>query len=598
MPLSKPQRRISFTTIATFGVSLFVALAVGITLYMSGIAGVRSTQDLLAERAGGLMDRLESRVDAKLQPVIVQGDWIVQAIESGRIKIGDIPQLDNFMFGALATTPQVRNLALIQPDGSVRRWHRNRSAAFDEDWSKREILPVLLERARTQENPEWRTPLTSTTSYSAVLQRSAPLRIDGRFVGILSQVIPAYRLSREMDAFGSESGVIPFILYDKDRVLAHPSLRGDEVQSTDQPLISIASLGDPRLARIWNPDSVDPFGMKTLKGATAVAATIDGERYVYLYRELRGYRPYQLTVGAYIHVAGSGAAQPMRRVMRSVLAGLGVLLIAVVFAAVAGSRLSAPIRKLAQASATAQAGRLDEVPRLRHSVIREFDDAAQSFNAMVDGLRERILIRNTLGRFVSEEVARGLLSGNGELEPVEATATALICDLEGFTPLTDSLGPRRVVELLNAYFQVMADIIGRHGGVITQFQGDAVLAVFNLPIPLGDHAGRAVDAAAEMVRAADEQEFAGVRLRNRIGIATGTLLAGAVGSQGRSNYTVHGNTVNLASRIEGLNRTYGTRILLVQSTADQCTRTRLRRVDDAEIRGYSKRVVLYTPESQ
>ena len=590
-------RTISFTTIATFGLSIFVALAAGITLYMSGVASVRSTHDLLAERAGGLLDNLERRVDAKLRPVRSQAAWIIQAIETQRIKIDDVTRLDSFMFGALATTPQVRSIALIRPNGLVRRWLRNSRAGIDENWSERPNFPTLLERARTQENPEWRPPLTSTTTRSAVLQYTAPLRIEGQLIGILSQIVPAYRLSEEMTAFGTESGVTPFILYNKDRVLAHPSLRGNEVQSLDQPLVSIERLGDPRLARIWEPDSVNPFGMKALKSAKAASATVEGERYVYLYRELNGYGLNQLTVGVYIDVARSGVEQPMRKVMLSVAAGVGVLLIAVMFAAVAGNRLSRPVRELAHASATAQAGRLDEVPRLPRSVIREFDDAAQSFNAMVDGLRERALIRNTLGRFVSEEVARNLLSGKGELEPVEATATALLCDLEGFTQLTASLGPRRVVELLNAYFQVMADIIGRHGGVITQFQGDAVLAVFNVPIPLSDHAERAVHAAVEMVRSADEQEFAGVRVCNRVGIATGTLLAGAVGSQGRRHYTVHGDTVNLASRIEGVNRIYGTRVLLAQGTADLCTRIRLRKVADAELRGYSPRVTLYTPEA-
>ena len=595
--MTKAPKRISFATIATFGLSVFVALAVGITLYMSGVAGVRSTHDLLAERAGGLLDNLQRRVDAKLQPVRVQSTWIVQAVESGRVNINDIPRLDSFMYGALASTPQVRSLAIIRPNGSVRRWLRNRRAGIDENWSKRPNFPALLERVRSQESAEWRPPRTSTSAGSAVLQHVAPLRINGRLVGILSQIIPVYRLSEEMDAFRSESGVTPFILYNRDRVLAHPSLRGDEVQSTAQPLASIATLGDPRLARIWKPDSNNPFGMKALKSAKAVSATVDGERYVYLYRELNGYRPNRLTVGAYINVAKSGVEQPMRRLLLSVLAGTGVLVLAVIVAAVAGSRLSRPIREIAGAASTAQAGKLDEVPHLPGSVIREFDDAAQSFNAMVDGLRERTLIRNTLGRFVSEEVARGLLSGNGTLEPVETTATAMLCDLEGFTPLTASLGPRRVVELLNAYFQVMADIIGRHGGVITQFQGDAVLAVFNVPIPLHDHAERAVDAAVEMVRSADDLEFAGVRVRNRIGISTGTLLAGAVGSQGRSNYTVHGNAVNLASRIEELNRKYGTRILLEQGTADRCSHMRLRKVVEAELRGYSERVVLYTPEN-
>ena len=134
----------------------------------------------------------------------------------------------------------------------------------------------------------------------------------------------------------------------------------------------------------------------------------------------------------------------------------------------------------------------------------------------------------------------------------------------------------------------------RYRGVITQFQGDAVLAVFNLPLADPDHGANALRAAIELVRAADELEFAGVRVRNRIGISTGQVVAGAVGSRGRLSYTVHGNAVNLASRIETLNKEYGTRILLSEKTAERCPGFDLIKVADAEIRGYGGKVSLYT----
>jgi class 3 adenylate cyclase len=207
------------------------------------------------------------------------------------------------------------------------------------------------------------------------------------------------------------------------------------------------------------------------------------------------------------------------------------------------------------------------------------------------------LIRDTLGAFVPQEVARKLLAGKGELEAVEADATILICDIEAFAAHTDSLGPRRLVEFLNAYFEAMAQIIARYGGVITQFQGDAVLASFNVPIPDREHAANALSAAIEMIEATDTRDLAGVRVRNRIGISTGPVLAGAVGSRGQKTYTVHGNTVNLASRIEELNKEYATRILISNKTAERCPQFRLRKVAEVSIRGYSDVLTLHTPET-
>ena len=590
-------RRISFATIATFGLGIFVALAVGITLYMSGAAGVRSTQALLAEQAEVLLDDIERRIDAKLQPVSDQADWIVRAIAEGRVDLEKVDRLDAFMFGTLGTTPQLRAVAIISPAGSVRRWARGERTAAVDDWSARPNLAALLEDEQTQSGPHWRPPLRSTMMRTAVLQHAAPLRVDGRFVGMLSQVVPAFVLSEALADFDRESGVTPFILYGKDRVLAHPGLSGNEIQSIDSPLPDIESLGDNVLKRIHTPDVTNPFGMRTLSSAKAVAALVDGEKYVYLYRELTRFGPEAMTVGVYINVDRSGHALPMKRVMKSLLAGLAVLVLAVLFAATMGQRLSRPLRALAQAATAAHDGKLDEVPRLPGSMIREYDGAARSFNTMVEGLRERALIRNTLGQFVPEEVARRLLAGKGELEPVEVKATALICDIEEFTQLTDTLGPRGVVEFLNAYFEVMAAIIERHGGVITQFQGDAVLAVFNVPVADRNHAAHALSAAIEMVRTCDQLEFAGVRVRNRVGISTGRLLSGAIGSRGRRTYTVHGSTVNLASRLEVLNKEYGTRILLSGKTAERCPEFELRKVADVHVRGYGDVVELYAPET-
>lgn len=204
-------------------------------------------------------------------------------------------------------------------------------------------------------------------------------------------------------------------------------------------------------------------------------------------------------------------------------------------------------------------------------------------------------MRNTLGQYVPVPVARALLASGGRLEPIEAKATILMCDIEGFAALTDSIGPRRVFDFLDAYFELLVEIVERHGGVVTQFQGDAILAVFNVPLPDRDHAAQALRAAMEIVGSCDQRSFAGVRARNRIGLATGRVIAGAVGSHGRLSYTVHGNAVNLAARLEMLNKDYGTRILLPGKTAERCPGFALRKIADAQVRGYIEAVPLYTP---
>ena len=151
-----------------------------------------------------------------------------------------------------------------------------------------------------------------------------------------------------------------------------------------------------------------------------------------------------------------------------------------------------------------------------------------------------------------------------------------------------------MVEILNEYFTALVSTIEAHGGIITQFQGDAILAVFNVPRPLEDHEKRAVEAARSIRKVVAEETFGGNRLRCRIGVNTGSVVAGNVGANGRMNYTVHGDAVNLAARLEQLNKEYGTEILVSDTTASRVKAEGLRKLAVVQVRGRSQPVTLYT----
>ncbi len=577
------------------GLGLFVALAVGVTLAMSGATGVRTTQALIAQRSEAVLDALDRRLKERLGPIDEQANWIVQSVASGRVDLSDLDRLDAFMFGALGSLPQIESVAIVDPIGEIRRWSRAAPRAVVEDWSERKEVIDWLTAGRSRSQPTWRPPLWTQTGRVAALLHDAPLRRDGRFVGMLGQIVPLERLSEDLAEFAVETGVTPFVLYGPDRVLAHPLLVHDEGdESRVDPLPSLRELGDPVLARIRTPDVVSPFGLRALSRSKAVLARVGGTRYVFLTRDMGHIGPNSWTLGVYVDPEKGGPSE-MRRVMWSLFAGLGVLVVAVVAAGFVGRRLSRPVEAFAQAAKTVQDGRLEDVPTLPGSVIAEFDDASQSFNAMVTSLRRSRVTRRTLGRFVSKEVARELMKGGGKLEPTEAEATVLLCDLEGFTSLTQSLGPAGVVQFLNEYFEDMVAILERHRGVITQFQGDAILAVFNVPIADPAHAEHAVRAAIEMVGAAQSRSYAGLQVANRVGLCTGQVVAGAVGSHGRMTYTVHGNAVNMAARLETMNKDYGTRVLMSAYTAEHCRGIALRKVADAVVRGYETPIELFTP---
>jgi len=175
-----------------------------------------------------------------------------------------------------------------------------------------------------------------------------------------------------------------------------------------------------------------------------------------------------------------------------------------------------------------------------------------------------------LSRFVPEVVARQaaqaeehLQTGGGEVRE----ASIFFCDLESFTQLSESINPVQLIAVLNEYFAAVTAPIEACGGVITQYQGDAILASFNLPNALEDHAGKAIRTAIEIQRLLESREFSGgIRLRCRIGINTGIVVGGLVGSSRLLGYTVHGVEVNFAARLEQLNKEHGTRIIVSERT--------------------------------
>jgi len=190
---------------------------------------------------------------------------------------------------------------------------------------------------------------------------------------------------------------------------------------------------------------------------------------------------------------------------------------------------------------------------------------------MIDSLLNRATASN-LSRFVPIQVARQIESaGDSGVEQVQTReASILFVDIEGFTSMGERMAPERLIASLNEYFALVVEPIEANGGTVTQFQGDAILASFNLPATDPDHASRAVDAGAGILRALENHHFSdGQQYKVRIGISTGAVTGGLVGVTDRVSYTVHGDAVNLAARLEQLNKTMGTRLLIAAATQAQ-----------------------------
>ncbi len=293
-----------------------------------------------------------------------------------------------------------------------------------------------------------------------------------------------------------------------------------------------------------------------------------------------------------------------QEILRARLIGAGLtfgfIVVGVGGAALLAGSITRPIRRLIGAMGKVRGGDLSvEVPVASED---EVGQLAQSFNFMTAGLRERERIKGTFKRYVSHQIAEKILAGDVQVVVTgeRRLATILFSDIRDFTTIAERMSPEEVVAMLNGYFSVMIDIIFEHEGTLDKFIGDAVMAVFGTPVAHPDDPVRAVRTAVKMQQALQTlnrqwEESGRKPLRVGIGIATGEVVAGNIGSDKRMEYTVIGDYVNLASRLSGK----GSGILICSRTlaalekAEVLTEFEVRSVGRVEVKGKLDQVEAY-----
>jgi adenylate cyclase len=252
-----------------------------------------------------------------------------------------------------------------------------------------------------------------------------------------------------------------------------------------------------------------------------------------------------------------------------------------------------PIRDLQRATDAVRKGRYDTgVPITTGD---ELGDLAVSFNQMVEGLREREKIRDAFGTYLDKEVAEYILSEEFPEEGVELEVSVLFCDVQEFTRFAARANAQEVVSRLNELFELVVPIISRHGGHVDKFVGDGTLAVFGAPEPYPDHAERAVRAAVEMVREANESDRDVLRIG--VGVNTGRVVAGSIGGAGRLDFSVIGDPVNVAARVESATRQTDSDILITEATARKLGDDfELTECGPVELRGIDEPMTLFAPK--
>lgn len=233
----------------------------------------------------------------------------------------------------------------------------------------------------------------------------------------------------------------------------------------------------------------------------------------------------------------------------------------------------------------------------------EVGDLVEGYNKMLLGLEEREKLKGLFGQYLTREVSEEILNGRVKLGGDYFEATIMFTDIRNFTSMSEKMSPEEVLSFLNSYMEKMIDVIVKHGGIIDKFMGDGILATFGVPVRTDNHPKQAILAALDMKKALSilneiREKEGNEPIKIGIGVHTGLVIAGNIGNNYKTEYTIIGDTVNLASRIEGLTKEYKSSILISGATYDLIPESlkntlKMDVIPQVSVRGKSDTVQLY-----
>lgn len=430
-----------------------------------------------------------------------------------------------------------------------------------------------------------------------MFRRSIRRKIVGIAVGLVILMVATSILSAVM---ASKVGHLLDELSNKYIVVADVSTPSDDVALTRIDTKIDGAVND--LHRHLNEESarlLSQLESKDFVEARHALARTDQARDEFN-QKIDGIRADML---AQVHAS---AAVVLRNQQQAILITIAVTALAaavgLVFALLVSGGITRPVRMLLEGARQVEAGQLDRPINVVTG--DEIGQLTAAFNRMIEQLRHKERIRETFGRYIDPRVVEALID-QPKLAAVEGqrrVMTVMFCDMKGFTNLSAGMTPQGLVKVMNRYLSTMSEPIRRQRGVIDKYIGDAIMAYWGPPfVEETDEAQFACVAAIEIIeriaKLRDElTELLGVRvmpaeLDLRIGIAPGEALVGSIGSDIMMNYTVMGDTVNLAARLEAANKLYGSRSLTAQATVAKTDGTiAFREVDRLTVVGQTQAI--------
>lgn len=581
--------RLSISRVLTLGVGALMLLA-GVAYGIALVSGRLNTVELLRDRNDRIVTRLTERTQLQLDTAARQVEALRQRLQNRQIGINEIGRLTDYMTATLDALPQLDAIGLLRNDLIATRVQRSPGgtryellhdsiADYYDRPARDEAVRRLRETAGRSEqyrNPVgWGALIWNPDIGQALINAHAPVVLDGTFIGEALAVVSLGTLTRLMETDSRDGEAVNFILYGEDMVLAHPTLLNHDYKlSMEKPVPHLQDIHDPVLQKIWS-GQIDMLAARAMLGSDgAHIVEAEDRRWIFVYRRLSSYGETPWIVGRYFPF--DQVETEVNRIRVSVIVGVISLILSLLVAWRLGTLIRRPL--LAIGNAASRLRNLDfDTPPLERTRLRELDDAAQAINAANAALR-------WFGNYVPRKLVNRLVrEGEDAINTSkERDVTVMFTDLVGFTAMSEQMSAQETADILNEHFALVTACIEATGGIVDKFIGDAVMAVWGAikrDENHATHACRAVDAICKALAADNARHMMLGKpiLRMRIGLHSGPVVIGNIGAPGRINYTVVGDTVNTAQRLEqlGHNHQLESEQFIALASAETVTAARL-----------------------
>lgn len=545
-------------TLATV-IGTFVVITAAAILIIQAMTSERVIRQLGGNLVDLGMDTSEAAFIEQLHAVTETANYTRASWESGELAFDDPDHLVGYIYGALA--PQDRVSFMIMVDGDGMGVDVDRGDADGEilggDVDLAADIPSLtpiLKEAADRRDPFWSEPLYMPTRKHTYFIYTHPFYSEDTYRGSFLIGMSLERIS-DITWSISTDDITVFLMKEKsEEVVAHPMLEDHfEELNEEAPLLHVSQISDfflsdfSSLQIVDNKDYNIPDGMELRAGLDN-----DGDkRFIIIEHENDNLKGLPARIG--IHFPAEYLDQPLQQLLVAIIVGLALLVISLLGAIMLARRIAKPIRRAAAAATDVADLNLDSVEPLPSSIIRELDDLSSGFNSMVGGLK-------AFNRYVPRTLVQKLLSeGRADVLPEEREVAVLFTDIAGFTSVSEGLSASETAAFVNHHLSLLGAEITRLDGTIDKYVGDSVMAFWGAPDHLdnpADPAARAALAMADAIRAdnVERNKRNEPPVRIRIGLHMGPLIVGDIGAPGRVNYTVIGDTVNAAARLENLGK--------------------------------------------